>query len=234
MHDVTILRYILRYFPIVGRAQALRHVLADAGVAFTDLRVTQEEWSEAREDPFSGGPFAGLPTLSVGKTTVGETLAIAAFLGRHLGHYEGLDPAAVARLEAVTSCCYLEVLLRMNEVLWAEHLYPGTDLPNAFARHLARMLDKLGRLDRITPAEGWFTPHRPGCADFFAAEAVEALRHVLGPARDPALANRLPRLVALADRVRRRPAIRKAWESRPEVFSTKPDEAELLERLRGL
>jgi glutathione S-transferase len=229
MHDAM----ILRYFPIVGRAQPLRHALADAGVAFTEVRVERDEWAEAREDPFFGGPFAALPTLSVGKITIGETLAIASYLGRRLGHYEGLEPIEVARLEAITSCCALEVLLRLGELLWAERLYPGVDLANAFARHLARMLDKLGRLDRITPA-GWFAGQRPTCADFFAAEAIEALRHVLGPEREPALAVRLPRLVALAGRVRARPAIRQAWKTRPETFTAMPDEVSLLERLRGL
>jgi glutathione S-transferase len=230
MHDATILRYL----PIVGRAQALRHTLADAGVKFTDLQLSPDEWAEGREDPFCGGAFAGLPTLSVGRTTIAETMAIASYLGRQLGHYDGLAPEAIAWLESVTSCAYLEVLLRMGEVLWAERLYPGVDLANAFARSLARMLDKLGRLDRVTPA-GWFAGQRtPTCADFFAAEAVETLRHVLGPAREPALANRLPRLVALADRVRARPAIRTAWQTRPGRLSTLPDEEEVLERLRGL
>jgi glutathione S-transferase len=233
MNDV-----VLRYFPIVGRAQPLRHALADAGITFEDRHVVREDWAESRHDPGFGGPFAGLPTLTMDGETIGETLAIAAYLGRRLGHYAGLSDAEIAKIEGISSHVYLEVLQRLIELFWAEALYPGCDVANTFARHLARMLDKLARLEAFLPGPGrWLvkTPHGgPTPADFFAAEAVEALRRVLGEEREPALRARLPGLVELADEIRARPRLAAAWQSRPARFSTHRDEELVIERLRGL
>lgn len=225
---------ILRYFSIVGRAQPLRHALADAAVAFEDVQLSLAQWPQHKEDPSFAGPYGGLPTLSWGSVTVSETLPIATFLARRLGDYDGLDDAGMARLEGVCSNCYIEVALRIGELIWADVLYPGGDLAGAFSLHLARMLDKLTRLDRQTPEAGWLGGSKPAMADFFAAEAVEALRYLLGPARDEGLDSRLPRLAVLARRVRARPAIARAWESRPEQFTARPDEAAVIERLRAL
>jgi glutathione S-transferase len=225
---------VLRYFPMVGRAQPLRHALADAAVSFDDLRIPLSQWPQHKEDTGFAGPYGGLPTLSWGPVTVAETLPIASFLARRLGHYEGLDDAAIGRLEGICSNCYIEVMLRIGEIIWADLLYPGMDFASAIPRHLARMLDKLGRLDARTPEVGWLGGERPGMADFFAAEAVEAQRYVLGPAREEALHTRLPRLTALAQRVQDRPAIASAWKDRPQQFTGRPDEMEIVERLRAL
>jgi glutathione S-transferase len=225
---------VLRYFPIVGRAQPLRHTLADAAVSFDDLRIPLSQWPQHKEDPDFAGPYGGLPTLSWGPVTVAETLPIAFFLARRLGHHDGLDDAAIARLEGICSNCYIEVTLRIGEMIWADLLYPGVDLASAVPGQVARMLDKLGRLDTHIPEAGWLGGERPGMADFFAAEAVEAQRYLLGPARAEALHARLPRLTALAQRVQARPAIASAWKDRPQQFTGRPDEIAIIERLRAL
>lgn len=225
---------VLRYFPVVGRAQPLRHALADAAVAFEDVQVSLSDWPQHKEDPSFAGPYAGLPTLSWGPVTVSETLPIATFLARRLGHYDGLDDAATARLEGVCSNCYIEVTLRIGELIWADLLYPGGDLAVAFPLCLGRMLDKLTRLDRQIPEEGWLGGRNPVMADFYAAEAVEAQRYLLGPAREEGLRARLPRLTALAQRVKDRPAVARAWGSRPQQFTSRPDETAVLERFQAL
>jgi glutathione S-transferase len=228
---------ILRYFPIAGRAQALRHALHEAGVRFEDLRVSGAEWAEHQTDPSYAGPFVSLPTLTWGADTIGETLAIASFLGRRLGHYDGLDDAAIARIESIISCCYLEVLGSFAAIFWAERLYPGCDLAQAFPRHLTRALEKLARVEAMAPAgPGWLLPgrDRPSCADFFTGEAVEALRYVLGEPREPAVRARLPRLSALADRLRQLPALAPAWSNRPTTFTWARAEGDILEQLRAL
>ena len=225
---------VLRYFPVVGRAQPLRHALADADVAFEDVQVLLSQWPQHKEDPSFAGPYCGLPTLSWGPVMVSETLPIATFLARRLGQYDGLDDAATARLEGVCSNCYIEVTLRIGEILWADLLYPGSDLAGALPFHLARMLDKLTRLDKQIPETGWLGGRNPTMADFFAAEAVEALRYMLGPAREEKLRARLPHLFALAQRVKDRPAVARVWQSRPQQFTARPDEAAVIERLRAL
>src|SRR5262245_28398228 len=80
----------LRYFQVVGRAQSLRHALSDAGIVFEDVRIPMTEWPARRDDPTFAGPYRGLPTLRWGDATVAETLAIASFVARRLGQYNGL------------------------------------------------------------------------------------------------------------------------------------------------
>src|SRR5688500_2001742 len=211
---------VLRYFPALGRAQPLRHALADADVPFEDVRVPVAQWPQLRTDAVAAGPFRGLPTLQWGDATIAETLPIATFLGRRLGQYEGRDDVAIAGLEAISSHCYLEVQLRIGDLLWADHSYPGIDLGRAAPRLVGRLFDKLDRLDVRIPERGWIGGERPVVADFFAAEAIETTRYILGGAREDALRARWPRLAGHAERIRERPAIAREWERRPATFST--------------
>jgi len=226
---------VLRYFEAQGRAQALRHLLADAALPFEDERVTLATWPSHRGDPAFSGCFGSLPTLSWGDDSIAEALPIASYLCKRLGHYEGLSDAAIARLEAVCSCCYMDVGLRVGETLWAEVLYPGVDLAAAVPRILGRALDKLRRVSEILPeAESWLGGSRPTAADFFAAEAYELARQVLGSTREPALARSVPRLAAHAERVGNRSAIRAVAARRPPNFSASPTETSAIERLQTL
>ncbi len=228
MHDV-----ILRYFGCLGRAQPLRHALADAEVPFEDVRASVAEWSKRKSDPAFGGPFGGLPTLTFGGALVAETLPIATFLGRRLGHYDGLDDAKAASIEAITSNCYIEVLLRAGELIWADLMYPGADLGRAYPGLLGRMLEKLGAQEACSPDAGWLVGDKPTMADFFVGESVEVVRYLLGRAREDALRARFPRLTSLEDRIQSRPAIARLAPRRCATFTARPDEPAIVERVRA-
>ncbi|HKO91444.1 MAG TPA: glutathione S-transferase C-terminal domain-containing protein [Polyangiaceae bacterium] len=226
---------LLRYFEAQGRAQALRHLLADAAVPFEDVRVTLESWPAHRGDADFAGWFGSLPTLHWGNDLIAEALPIASYVCKRLGHYDGLSDAAIARLEAVCSCAYMDVGLRVGETLWAEHIYPGVDLAAAVPRILGRALDKLRRISECLPDTGdWLGGSRPTAADFFAAEAYELTRYALGSTRAPVLAANMPRLAAHAERVSTRAAIRAATARRPPNFSASPREVGVVERLQKL
>jgi hypothetical protein len=70
-------------------------------------------------------------------------------------------------------------------------------------------------------------------ADFFLAEAVEALRHLLGPDQDARLHERLPHACDHALRIRERPALQQAWLARPAAFTARNDELAILARLHS-
>ncbi len=226
------MKITLRYFPVVGRAQPLRHALFDAQLDFHDLQIALPEWPEHKEDPGFAGPFSALPTLSWDEDTLCETLPISTFLARRLGHYRGLSEAEVSRLEAVCSHCYTQVMMRLGELIWADLIYPGANLAAALPVLLGWMLDKMGRLEATVSDGGWFGRSAPGMADFFAAEAVEALLYLLG--EPEALRQRLPRLVSLSRRIRERPSLSAAWLARPAHFTARPDEEAVIARLRAL
>jgi hypothetical protein len=71
-------------------------------------------------------------------------------------------------------------------------------------------------------------------ADFFAGEAFELLRYLLGPGREQRLVTRLPRLAALAQRLRARPSLAEAWRTRPASHTARPDEEAVVARLHTL
>jgi glutathione S-transferase len=225
-------RVILRYFAIVGRAQALRHTLLDAGTSFEDVALTLADWPSHRDDPSFAGTFGSLPTLTWGDVTVAETLPIAAFLSRRLGQYDGLDDAAIARREAICSSAYTDAIGGLGQLIWADMLYPGADVSAAFPRVLGRSLGKLARLDALVPKSGFFGGGAPCVADFFVVEAFEAHRHVLGPAHEAALRGKAPSVAKLAERVLARPAL--ARVARPDRFTARPDEPAVLERLHAV
>jgi glutathione S-transferase len=227
---------ILRYFDAQGRAQALRNVLSDAGISFEDLRVTRATWPPHREDPGFGGLFAALPTLTWDGDTVSETLSIASYLARRLGHYDGLEPVEIARHEAVVSCSYLDVVRSVADVLWAPILYPGADVAATTPRMLGGSIGKLGRLSALLPDGSdapWLGGSRPVVADFFLGEAVEAMRYLLGPSHEGSLQRRIPRAFAHADRLRALPSLATAWKARPPRLTASPDELASIDRVRA-
>jgi glutathione S-transferase len=224
----------LRYFPVIGRAQSLRHALLDAGIAFEDVRIPMKEWPAKRDDPTFAGPYRGLPTLRWGDATVAETFAIAGFVARRLGQYNGLSDKRIAELEGIVSNAYLEGIRCVAELIWTDSVNSGIELAVSVPRHLARSLQKLSSMDATAIESEWFAGASPGVADFFVAEAFEAMRHLLGPSRHEKLQSRLPRLAALAQRVRDRPRLAEAWANRPARFTARADEPDSIERLRAL
>jgi glutathione S-transferase len=220
-------KVVLRYFPLVGRAQPLRNALADAGIAFEDHRFSAEAWHAGRVDPELGGAYHGLPTLSWGDVTVSETLPIASFIARQSGEYDGLSSAELARREAVCSNCYLELIVRLGELIWVDLMYPGADSCKALTALAPRMLEKLAGVEAQLH-EPWLCGPRPGLADHFAAEALHALRRALSPARDATLRTELPRLFHHTRRLLERPSMHAATRDRPAAFTARPDEAAVL------
>lgn len=226
-------KIVLRYFPLIGRVQPLRAALADAGVTFEDVRVTDADWGAKREVSDFAGPYAGLPTLSWGDVTISETLAISTFLAKRLGEYEGLDDAQIAVREAVCSNCYLEVLVRIGELIWCDLMYPGVELAKTFNILAPRIVGKLEGVNRQYRGD-WLGGAKPGMADFFAAESLDVLRSALGTGRDAALRARMPRLFELASRLAERPSLAATRANRPRAFTARPDEEAALARLRAI
>jgi hypothetical protein len=227
-------RVVLQYFDVQGRGQVLRNALTDAGVDFEDVRIRLEDWPTLKHDPDVSGPFSVVPTLRWSQSILGEVLPIAGFLGRQLGHYDGLDDAGIARLDAVNSSCYLDVLGRLIDLLWADIRYPGVDLGRAALLPISRAVDRLARISKMIPPSGWFGEKAPNLADYFCAEALQAARHVLGPDREAGLRAQMPRLFDHSEAIMDRVGFRRAREKQPIHFTASGSEASALDRLRTL
>lgn len=181
--------------------------------------------------PAFAGSHQALPTLSWSGATVTETLPIASFVARRLGHYAGLDDAGVAAQEAIVSSCYLDVTLRLIEVIRADN--PGADPVRSFATALPLVIRKLELAAQQLGSAPWFGSLAPTMPDFFLVEAVEALRHLLGPDQEARLHERLPYACGHDLRIRERPALERAWLARPAAFTARNDELAILARLRS-
>jgi hypothetical protein len=100
-------------------------------------------------------------------------LPIASFAAHRLGHYRDREDDAIARFEGVCSACYVDVLVRAGELMYADLLYPGADLTKTFAFLVDGMAAKLSGVESIPAPGAWIGGASPVVADFFAAEAFE-------------------------------------------------------------
>jgi len=71
----------LFYFPVRGRAEIARLILAQAGVAYQDIRIKREDFLKVK----SILPYGSLPILEYKGEVIAESMAIAKLLAEHCG-----------------------------------------------------------------------------------------------------------------------------------------------------
>jgi glutathione S-transferase len=207
----------LYYWPgIQGRGEFVRLALEDAGAPYVDVARTKGGMAKMNRflDGKSRGalPFAP-PFVRIGRVVVSQTANILAFLGPRLGlvpRDEGL------RAEAA------QIQLTIADLVAEAHdthhpidvgLYYEDQRPEAKRRARAftteRMPKYLGWLERVLARNaraGWLVGRERTYADLSAFQVVEGLRYAF-PRAMTRLEPKLPRLVALRDRVAVRPRI---------------------------
>ena len=180
-------RVTLRYFDARGRGQFLRYYLRARNVAFTDERVPLSAdfgaWVAIRDDGAKTGPFHKLPVLHWGESTVAETLVIGAFLHRASGDEARLSAEDNLRHAMLTSSLYVDVMLPLGTLLWADVAYAGVDLPALTTRTLERLHKHFERLDATLADWQWLAgaKTRPVMlADCLLWEELAVAGHVFG------------------------------------------------------
>jgi glutathione S-transferase len=228
-------RVVFRYFNVRGRGQALRDALTDAEVPFVDERVELGPgWRAMKEQP-AGGPFASLPVLEWDGDVVAQALVIASYVSRRLGHYEGLAPGEVARLEMITSAAYLDVSSHLSMMMRTPTPLTAENEEAYFTGFESTAASKLERIERLVAARGqrFLGGERPVVADFFVFEAIESM-HVLFGGRFETWLRSHPRLAELRASIAARPRIVAffAQGGRPDRLTGIPHEDAVRERLR--
>ena len=189
------MRYELYYWPTIqGRGEFVRLALEDAGATYTDVCrgghsgvPTMLKMMEAK----SGTPSFAPPFLKSGKLVIGQTANILFYLGnRH-----GLAPATEAGRLWIHEL-QLTIADFVSEVHDTHHLI-GVSLPKY-----------LGYFERLLQATsgGYVTGRKTTTVDLSLFQIIEGLRYAF-PKRMKRYEARIPKLVALHDRVAERPAI---------------------------
>jgi glutathione S-transferase len=177
----------LRYFAARGRAQFLRYYLRARGVPFTDERVPLSAdfaaWGAMRDDRSRTGPFHKLPVLVFDGRLIAETLPIAAFLHTALGDEATLSADDRVQHEMLLSSLYTDITTLIGTLLWAEVLFPGTDVRAVGKRTLDRLRQHLAAIERTLGEWQWLdrAESRPVMlADCLLWEALDIVKHVFG------------------------------------------------------
>ncbi|XP_006893465.1 PREDICTED: glutathione S-transferase P-like [Elephantulus edwardii] len=108
--------YTIVYFPVRGRCEAMRMLLADQGQSWKEEVVTMETWQQGQLK--ASCLYGQLPKFQDGDLTLYQSNAILRHLGRSLGLY-GKDPREAAMLDVVNDgvedlrCKYL-ILIYTN------------------------------------------------------------------------------------------------------------------------
>ena len=227
----------LRYFNCRGRAQALRDVLLDSGIAFEDQIVeVGPEWPALKEDRDFSGPFGSLPVLLWGDDRVAQTLPIAGYVSRQLGHYDGKDAQEIARLETVASAAYLDLIISAGEMRYQLGATQDEAAWNSlFDTHVQRARFRIPRFEQLLAKldSEFFGGNNPVTADFFVYEAMLEWQDVLGDSLLDELA--CPLLARFTKTISARPRI-SAYRNagrRPIPFSGSPADGETLKRLQA-
>ena len=210
-------RVELYYWPTIqGRGEFVRLLLEEAGARYVDVARSAKggmaRMLRVLEGKQAGAlPFAA-PFVRVGDVVVSQTANIVAFLAPRYG----LAPAGAApRAEA--SQIALTIADLVAEAHDTHHPISGGlyyEDQKAAAKQRARAFVEerlpkyLGWLEQVLVRNGgtWLVGRRLSYVDLSAFQVIEGLRYAF-PKAMAALEPRIPRLVALRDRVAARPRI---------------------------
>ncbi|XP_073453171.1 glutathione S-transferase P 2-like isoform X1 [Aquarana catesbeiana] len=76
---------VLTYFPVRGRVEATRLLLADQGISWTEDEVQKEDWVSGKIDLKKNAVFGQLPRLQDGGFELYQSNTILRYLGRKYG-----------------------------------------------------------------------------------------------------------------------------------------------------
>jgi hypothetical protein len=231
-------RVKLRYFDARGRAQFVRYYLLGRDIAFEDERVPLSAdfgaWLAIREDRAKTGPFHKLPVLYWNDAELPETLVIADFLHRVSGDHDTLSTSENLRHATLISSLYVDVMLPIGTLIWADVATPGADLAAVVPRTLERLERHLGYLEETLTEWRWVEDAKSRVllvGDCMLWEELDVLHVVLG--KRFALA-RYPTLAEFYRDCQARPVFESLLAKHPCQITGRPAEAQALAVIRRI
>jgi glutathione S-transferase len=210
------MRYELYYWPTIqGRGEFIRLALEEAGAHYVDVargkRGVDAMMKLMRDERAKRPPFAP-PFLKAGKIVIAQTANILLYLGPRLGLAPRDEAGALWTHQLQLTISDLVVEIHDTHHPITTYLYYEEQRPAAKRRTADfwryRVPKILGYFERIlAKSSGSYVLGRRLCyVDLSLFQIVEGLRYAF-PKRMKRFERKLPRLVALHDRVAARPRI---------------------------
>jgi len=192
---------VLTYFDIRGRAECIRLLLEEIGVAYEDRQITNAEWQDLKPRT----PFGQLPLLRIGDVELVQTMAIV----RHLARTHGLS----GHTEAERTRCDIavEAIRDADHHLGALVWTPGFEenRTSIIENELPARLSPLERFLASNPARTLFWAGAAlTFADVIAFDYLENTEALF-----PGALSATERLSQFRDQMAKRPAIKAYLES---------------------
>jgi glutathione S-transferase len=180
----------LTYFPVRGRVEPARLLLALAGAPYQFEAVPVETWRgpEGKDRFLSRTPFGQLPLLEDGATVLCQSGAIVRYLARKLGLYGGTLEES-ARVDEVYETAY-DTWFEASMACWNPQFHEKRDELRAATRARYERLEAYFLRTRAD-ALHWILPGRHTLGDAMMAHAIE-----YAMAQHPGLLAELPALHA--------------------------------------
>jgi glutathione S-transferase len=209
------MRYELYYWPTVqGRGEFVRLALEEAGADYVDVarkrgRKSVEALLARKREPHP--PFAP-PILKAGKRLIAQTANILLYLGARHGFAPKDEAGRMWAHQLQLTITDLVVEIHDTHHPVTSWLYYEEQIPAAKRRTADfwkyRVPKFLGYFERVLTGSGgpWLLGRRLSYVDLSLFQIVEGLRYGF-PKRMKRFEKKVPRVIALHDRVAKRPRI---------------------------
>lgn len=222
--------WILHYFPVRGRAEALRMLLRATQQPYVDRLYTEEEWKVMKSQMPEGKGVPGVATRPVGNrglpvlqlpdgTMIPETADIARFICEKRPDLFPAEQAAEAYEMTLAVNTYPllfpQCMLASYPAEVTEAILRG-ELPETYHGNLkdlppyGEVLQVFLHWEQRLGDQAFFGGAAPHFGEFFLFAALDALRQT-----DPSTAAKVGRLQAWYDRMGRLPAVEGYLQARP-------------------
>jgi glutathione S-transferase len=227
----------LRYFDCRGRAQHFRFFLRHRNIPYTDERVPLSAdfsaWKALQPDRARSGYFQKLPVLHWGDEMVAETSVIHHWLHQQSGDERRLSARDNLRHEMLASSCYVDLMLPLGMLIWAEVTAPGADLSKIAAATLGRVRGHLAILERTLDEWGWWEQLKRRdlmITDCLLWETLSKTQQTFGAGMQ---LESYPRLNEFHLHCGGQPLFAAMLAEHPRQLTGRPGEAEAIQRIRA-